>query len=191
MIENRPDLIAYLNASADDVALHGLYHTDYSQMSADEQERDIGEGLATLRRLFPNKPIRYFIAPFNRTNADTFAAAARHGLTVLAEDGVHLEQQLDRLQLEPGKWYRYHHHRFYPESRFRYYTLSIDRLEAALGKALSFQIFPPAEGKSAAWKRRWMADFAAGLLPRLRRSAYLRRLGRITRMTASRILAQR
>jgi 2-polyprenyl-3-methyl-5-hydroxy-6-metoxy-1,4-benzoquinol methylase/peptidoglycan/xylan/chitin deacetylase (PgdA/CDA1 family) len=133
-IESRADLIGYLNASQDEVALHGLYHTDYSTMSEEEQDRDIAEGLAITRRLFPGKHIRFFIAPFNRTNAATCAVAARYDLTILAADGVLLEEELDRLKVRPGQWYRYHHHRFYPESLFTYYDLSIEKLDMALAK---------------------------------------------------------
>src|SRR5262249_13787427 len=122
------------NSSPDEVALHGLYHTDYSTMSAEEQERDIAEGLALMHRLFPYKPVRYFIAPFNRTNASTYEVAARYGLTVLAADGVHLEEQLDQLEIQPRMWYRYHHHRFYPESKFSHFKLSIQKLDDALDK---------------------------------------------------------
>jgi glycosyltransferase involved in cell wall biosynthesis len=141
-IEDRGDLIEYLNTSPDEVALHGLYHTDYSTMSKQEQERDIAEGLALMRRLFPAKQIRFFIAPFNRTNAATYEVAARHGLTVLAGNGVHLEVELDSLKLRPRQWYRYHHHRFYPESRFDYLNLSIEKLDAALGKNFCSQSRP-------------------------------------------------
>jgi glycosyltransferase involved in cell wall biosynthesis len=133
-IEERAELIDWLNASPDEVALHGLYHTDYSIMSAEEQDRDIGEGLALMLRLFPGKRIRFFIAPFNRANAATYEVATRHGLTVLTADGIHLEEQLDRLKVQPKQWYRYHHHRFYPESKFSLYKLSIQKLDEALGK---------------------------------------------------------
>jgi hypothetical protein len=139
-IEDRTDLVDYLNASPDEVALHGLYHTDYSTMSAEEQDRDITEGLALMRRLFPGKRIRFFIAPFNRTNTETYAVAARHGLTVQAEEGVALEAELHRLRLQPGQWYRYHHHRFYPQSLFAYYPLSIERLDKSLERNLSSEI---------------------------------------------------
>src|SRR5579871_6344428 len=131
-VEDRTDLIAYLNDSPDELALHGLYHTDYAAMSAEEQDRDIAEGLALMRRLFPAKRVRFFIAPFNRTNPSTYEVAARHGLEVCAAEGVHLESQIDNLVVEPRQWYRYHHHRFYPESRYAYHNLSIEKLEAAL-----------------------------------------------------------
>lgn len=132
-IADRQDLIEFLNDSQDEIALHGLYHTDYSTMSKEEQDHDIGEGLAIMRRLFPKKHIRFFIAPFNRTNAATYQVAANHGLKVSADEGVHLEEVLNSLSIQPKQWYRYHHHRFYPESRFTYYNLSIEKLDRALG----------------------------------------------------------
>lgn len=141
-IENRSELIDFLNISPDEVALHGLYHTDYSVMSAEEQDRDICEGLAQMRRLFPAKRIRFFIAPFNRTNAATYEVAARYGLKVSAGEGIHLEQQLNNLVVLPKQWYRYHHHRFYPESRFATYNLSIEKLDEALGKCFNIQPDP-------------------------------------------------
>jgi len=133
-IEDRSDLIQWLNQTPDELALHGLYHTDYSAMSARDQDQDMAEGLALMKRLFPKKRIRYFIAPFNRTTAATYEVGARHGLTVLAADGIHLEEQLDRLEARPRTWYRYHHHRFYPESRFSYHELSIEKLDAAFAR---------------------------------------------------------
>jgi Polysaccharide deacetylase len=131
-IEDRLDLINWLNASADDVALHGLYHTHYSSMSADEQRKDIAEGLKLMRKLFPTKQIRFFIAPFNQTNDATYKSAADHGLILVAAEGVHLEEEIDRLVVKPGQWYRYHHHRFYSSSRFNKFPLSIERLDLAL-----------------------------------------------------------
>jgi glycosyltransferase involved in cell wall biosynthesis len=131
-IEDRIDIINFLKDSADEVALHGLFHTDYSVMSKEEQDREIGEGLTKIRRLFPRKRIRFFIAPFNRTNPATYQVAAKYGLKVCADEGVHLEQELNDLTIQPKQWYRYHHHRFYPESCFTYYQLSIDKLDAAL-----------------------------------------------------------
>ncbi len=138
--EDRADLIDWLNAITDELALHGLYHTDYSIMSDQEQDRDIGEGLALMRTLFPGKRVRYFIAPFNRTNSATYSVARRHGLTVLAAEGVHLEEEIDRLVVRPGEWYRYHHHRFYPESRFSYYNLTIEKLDEALRRNFGAQL---------------------------------------------------
>lgn len=133
-IEDRPELIEYLNAIPDEVALHGLYHTDYSTMSEEQQDRDIGQGVTLMRRIFPDKRIRFFIAPFNRTNAATYRVAARHNLVVAAGEGVHLEEKLDRLKLRPGQWYRYHHHRFYRGTQYTYADLSIEKLDLALSK---------------------------------------------------------
>jgi peptidoglycan/xylan/chitin deacetylase (PgdA/CDA1 family) len=133
-IEQHVNLIRFLNAIPDEVALHGLYHTDYSTMSAEEQDQDMTEGLALMRSLFPQKCIRLFIAPFNKTNAATYEIAARNGLTVSAAEGIHLEEQLNRLVVKPGEWYRYHHHRFYPESKFTYYDLSVKKLDDVLGR---------------------------------------------------------
>lgn len=132
--EERQDLVEFLRASPDQIALHGLYHTDYSQMTADEQNFEIREGLSLLKSLFPDKDIRYFIAPFNRTNAATHDVCRQLGLELLATAGVHLEAELSRLRLRPGVWYRYHHHRFYPESTFKFYKLSVEALDVALSK---------------------------------------------------------
>lgn len=132
--EDRTDIINYLNESADKIALHGLYHTDYSVMTYEEQREDIAAGLDQLRRLFPKKQICYFIAPFNRTNADTYRACRDFSLAVSAAEGVHLESNLQCLEIRPGTWYRYHHHRFYPESTFNHYELSLEALDSALAK---------------------------------------------------------
>jgi Glycosyl transferases group 1/Polysaccharide deacetylase len=134
-LEERQDLIEFLSASPDEVALHGLYHTDYSKMTEEEQRSDITTGLEMLDRLFPSKLVRYFIAPFNRTNEATYRVCQDLGLEVLAADfGVHLEEQIENLTINPGKWYRYHHHRFYPESTCTYHPTTMESLEAALAR---------------------------------------------------------
>jgi hypothetical protein len=130
----RTDLIEYLSNSPDEIAFHGLYHTDHSTMSLAELRSEMTEGLEILRRLFPSKAIRYFIAPFNRTSELTYRVAGELGLRVLALDGVHLEAGLANLRLEPRTWYRYHHHRFYPESKFPHFNLSLQTLDAAFSR---------------------------------------------------------
>jgi hypothetical protein len=141
--EERVDLIDYLNSIPDGIALHGLYHADYSKMTNDEQEDEIMRGLEILRRLFPQKKITYFIPPFNRTNEFTYKVCSELKLKVLTTAGVHLESELDNLVMRRNTWYRYHHHRFYPESVFSYYDLSIEKLDAALNKAMScWQKYP-------------------------------------------------
>jgi hypothetical protein len=134
--EDRDDLIAFLRQGPDEIALHGLYHTDYSRMTAEEQRRHIHQGLEILEKLFPHKPIRYFIPPFNRFNEATAQVCQEVGIYPLSTLGVHLEAEMDHLVLSADTWYRYHHHRFYPESRFRYYDLSLKALNTALNKAL-------------------------------------------------------
>lgn len=136
LFEECLDLIDYLNSTPDDIALHGLYHADYSMMTYDEQKDEILNGIKTLRRLFSNKKIVYFIPPFNRTNEFTYKVCDELKLKILTTEGVHLESELDHFKLRRNTWYRYHHHRFYPESVFSYYDLSIEKLDAALGKAI-------------------------------------------------------
>jgi hypothetical protein len=132
--EQRTDIIGFLSNSIDEIALHGLFHTDYSMMDDDEQRKEIGEGLRILGRIFPRKEICYFIAPFNKTGEHTAAICGEFGLDLLAGTGVHLEEQLHRLRIVPDTWYRYHHHRFYRESTFTYYKLSVQSLERAFSK---------------------------------------------------------
>src|SRR5262245_41709641 len=110
-------------------------------MTKEEQELEIAEGLELMRLLFPDKRVSYFIAPFNRTNVHTYDVAARHGLQVVAAEGIHLEARLEKLKIKPGHWYRYHHHRFYPESQFDVYQLSIEKLEAAFDRCFSSRAF--------------------------------------------------
>jgi hypothetical protein len=135
----RSDLIDFLRSSGDEIALHGLYHVDYSVMSRAEQKAELTEGVDRLRQLFPGHRIRYFIPPFNRFNADTCDLCHELGLTLLGTEGVHLEAELDTLSLESGRWYRYHHHRFYPQSAFSYYRLSPEQLEKMLQRNISLQ----------------------------------------------------
>jgi hypothetical protein len=136
-ISRRDDLIEYLRTSPDELALHGLYHTDYSTMSPAEQVADIRAGLAELARLFPEKRVRYFIPPFNRISAQTVEICRAHRLHVLGTDGIHLEEELHHLRLAEGEWHRYHHHRFYPKSKFGLYGLSLAALDAALARAVA------------------------------------------------------
>lgn len=128
-------LIAYLNQIPDDIALHGLYHTDYSKMSYEEQKKDIQEGLRLLKELFPNKEVKIFVAPFNRTNKFTYKVCKELNLRVSAQEGEHLEDMIAnaRYGLKNGETYRYHHHRFYPETTFFYYDLNLDTLNGFLG----------------------------------------------------------
>jgi glycosyltransferase involved in cell wall biosynthesis len=133
-LEEQENLVAYLRRCPDEIALHGLYHTDYSVMNGLEQRHEIAKALKLLAKLFPRKKVRYFIAPFNRTNQYTYKVASEFGLQVLAADGVHMEVCLNNLHLEPETWYRYHHHRFYPESTYRYSKLSFDALDTALAR---------------------------------------------------------
>lgn len=138
--EERSDLIRFLNQSPDDIAVHGLYHTDYSLMNAVEQYSEMNEALSILRRLFPEKRIQWFIAPFNRTNPETYEVAESLGLKVLAFDGVHLEESLHTVYFEPQTWYRYHHHRFYPESTFPHWQLSLAGLATAFERNARFAL---------------------------------------------------
>lgn len=138
--EERHDLIDFLKNNPDEIALHGLYHTDYSQMNFAQQKEDIILGLEILKRLFPIKLVKYFIPPFNRTNKDTYKVCQELNLEVLSDLGIHLESVIDNFTVQSDTWYRYHHHRFYPESTFATYKLSFEILEEALKK-----IFTPKE----------------------------------------------
>ena len=133
--EDNTELIQYLQEIPDEIGLHGLYHTNYAKMSFEEQQHDMSLGLEILKYLFPNKKIRYFIPPFNLRNSATYAVAAELGLTVLGDEGVHLEENLSNLTLEPGIWYRYHHHRFYPTTTFHTLDLSLEALDNALTRS--------------------------------------------------------
>ncbi|WP_026504719.1 glycosyltransferase [Butyrivibrio sp. NC3005] len=130
-IGDNKELISYLNDSPDFIALHGLYHSDYSCMSYDQQEKDITEGLKLLKELFPKKKVSTFIAPFNKTNEYTYEICRKFGLRVSALEGEHLELRISQGKgpLYDNELYRYHHHRFYDDSTFNSYKLSINVLE--------------------------------------------------------------
>lgn len=134
-IADNRELVRYLADSPDDIALHGLYHTNYAAMSGEEQYAEMSRGLEELRALFPGKQIRFFVPPFNKRNDLTYTVAAALGLDVLEDEGVHLEKELKHLNLYPGIWYRYHHHRFYPDSTFDTAELGLERLDKALAEA--------------------------------------------------------
>jgi len=134
--DNRADLIEFLNNSPDEIALHGLYHVNYSEMPPHEQRQHISEGLVLLKKIFPQKTVRYFIPPFNKVNDSLYQVCHEFSLTVSADEGIHLESVLDNLQFIDKSCYRYHHHRFYPDSTFDYYMLDLDKLE----KIFSFNL---------------------------------------------------
>lgn len=133
-IGNNKALIDYLNIIPDEIALHGLFHTNYSKMTYEEQKRDILQGLKLLNELFPNKKVSLFIPPFNKANDDTFKICKELNLQIsLDEEGsdYHLEKLIatHSYKLENNHVYRYHHHRFYPESTFWYYDLTLHYLD--------------------------------------------------------------
>ena len=131
----RNDLVSFLSRMPDEVAFHGLFHTDHSKMSIAELRSDMEEGLQILSRLFPHKRIQYFIPPFNRISEACLQVCRELGLVPLLTDGVHLEEQLHSVDLKAGNWYRYHHHRFYPESTISYWDLSLDSLRTCLDRS--------------------------------------------------------
>lgn len=136
-MEDCKDLVAYLNSIDDELAFHGTAHFDFSQMSEAEQDIEFTQGIERMKHLFPYKKVRFFVPPFNRVNEYTDRVAARHGLIVMRPDGVHLEERLGNIEFFTHTEYRYHHHRFYPQSRFDYYDLTLDALSNVLNKKVS------------------------------------------------------
>lgn len=127
----RTDLIKYINSIPDPIALHGPFHYDYTRLSHKQQEEAIRTGLQELALLFPKKTVRDFIPPFNRYNDDTVRICRQYGLTLHDDKGTHLEAMIhygNQCALQEDVEYRYHHHRFYDESPFTYYDLSLRRL---------------------------------------------------------------
>lgn len=131
-IEDNKELIDFLNNSPDELAFHGSAHLDFSQMSERELRREFFEGLTRMKALFPNKKVSYFVPPFNRANKLVERIANEFHLTTLKVDGVHFEESLQNIKFFQNIQYRYHHHRFYSESKFSCYPLSIQRLQEAL-----------------------------------------------------------
>ena len=133
-VADHRELVAFLRTSPDEIALHGLYHTDHSVMSEAELRRDFTEALAIMQTLFPGKLVRYFIPPFNRISPTLARVCREFGLHPLGTEGVHLEAEINTVMIEASQWYRYHHHRFYPESTCGYYPTNMRTLDAALGR---------------------------------------------------------
>ncbi|WP_320005717.1 methyltransferase domain-containing protein [Maridesulfovibrio sp.] len=130
-VGDNKELVAYINSIPDPIALHGLYHYDYSQMTKEEQEADILCGLELLTKLFPKKIVKDFIAPYNKANEHTHAVCEKLGLKLHTANGTHLEALIhygNNWKLVEGETYRYHHHRFYKDSLFDNYKLSTERL---------------------------------------------------------------
>lgn len=135
-IGDNQELIDYINSIPDPVALHGLYHSDYSLMTYEEQENDIGEGLRLMHQLFPGKTIDTFVAPFNHTNKFTYQVCKNYGLQVSKIEGISLEHIVSTKPepLRAGKIYRYHHHRFFHKTTLNSQDLSITKLAAYFSK---------------------------------------------------------
>jgi len=136
-MEDCKELVDYLNTIEDELAFHGTAHVDFSQMSAEEQDAEFASGIERMRRLFPHKKVRLFVPPFNRVNEHTERVAAKHGLTVMKPTGVHFEESLANHAAFTHSEYRYHHHRFYPQSQFAFYNLSLEALKGALCKKVA------------------------------------------------------
>ena len=136
-MEDCKELVDYLNTIEDELAFHGTAHVDFSQMSAEEQDAEFASGIERMRRLFPHKKVRLFVPPFNRVNEHTEYVAAKYGLTVMKPIGVHLEEHLQDITVFTRSEYRYHHHRFYPQSQFSFYNLSLEALKDVLCKKVA------------------------------------------------------
>ena len=131
------------NRWQDEIALHGFYHYDYAKVT--DPKLDIKASLDIMRNLFTNRRIKRFVAPFNSMN-DNFTGSCRAtGLIPVGASGVHFEDALSNglKGLNFFETYRYHHHRFYPDTKFTYYRLSLDLLKKFLTDAMSLQLSPP------------------------------------------------
>lgn len=134
-IGHNEELVEFLNAIPDPIALHGLYHYDMTRLTEDEQRESIAEGLRLLKLLFPHKKVTSFIPPFNKYNAATEHVCRKLGLTLHTDKGEHLEAMIhyaNRCEVLSDKEYRYHHHRFYKDSVFSYYDLSVEAINRFL-----------------------------------------------------------
>ncbi|WP_298034587.1 methyltransferase domain-containing protein [uncultured Desulfovibrio sp.] len=130
-IGDNSELISYLNTIDDKIALHGPYHYNFTLLSEEKQLEALQMGLQVLEKLFPEKKVKDFIAPFNKYNEDTIRACTKLNLKLHAADGVHLESLIhhsENYSLIDNETYRYHHHRFYDSSLFSHYDLSLRKL---------------------------------------------------------------
>jgi peptidoglycan/xylan/chitin deacetylase (PgdA/CDA1 family) len=66
-----------------ELAIHGLNHTKYSELTEEQQKDDFIKANNKLLLLFGNKS-RIFAPPFNEFNADTFRAMAESGLDIFS-----------------------------------------------------------------------------------------------------------
>lgn len=125
----------------DEKVMHGRYHYAY-----DTGDRLLVDIRAT-RQYFQSHDwdINYtdqFVFPFNRVpesmdfSSSNFVASL-YGKSVLGYggQGVHFESALANVVINPSESYRYHHHRFYPESVFDHYDLSLEKLDACFSRS--------------------------------------------------------
>lgn len=138
VMENNQALIEFLNNSPDELAFHGTAHLDFTMMSEEELYEEFSNGLARMKTLFPNKEVSYFVPPFNRVTPLVEEIAKKFSLITMKPEGIHLEEKLEEIDHFENVPYRYHHHRFYPESKFSYYPLSLELLQKALARPVSF-----------------------------------------------------
>lgn len=125
------DVIEYLFSRNDEIAVHGYKHYHYLNI---EQDMGYGVGIAkrTLEDIF-QRPVKYFIPPFNEHDALTDYYCSKYDLEILDSKGEHLELYLDREPPNIDTNWRCH--------SWRFYSVYIDgyaKLDVLLGKIKTY-----------------------------------------------------
>ena len=155
-MEDCTELVDYLNTIPDELSFHGTAHVDFSKMSDEEQHEEFSRGLSLMRQLFSQKQVRYFTPPFNRLGQNTEKIARNYGLTTLKTDGIHFEYMTNRIRCFYPLQYRYHHFRYYPDSEFKWYNLSLENLQKCLHHPVDFTV--PLKIKANIWMSAVLRD---------------------------------
>jgi hypothetical protein len=145
-ISSNQPLVEFLRSRwQDELALHGLYHYDYAKVSNPQVDIDISLGI--MRNLFPDRKVNRFVAPFNSVGGAFIESCRDAGLIPTGATGIHLEEALVEglRSLNFFETYRYHHHRFYLDSKFTYYRLSMGLMRDCLAKDTSLFLPSPVE----------------------------------------------
>lgn len=114
-------LVQFLASRNDDLALHGLYHIDYSQVDERQTRSDMELGIKELKLNFPGRDIKYFVCPFNKYADHTSRIAQEFGMEMLAWGGKVLEPYLKTARLG-NEWLtsdiQFHSWRFFRKDAF-------------------------------------------------------------------------
>ena len=103
-LKRHPVLIRKLSEQGVEFAVHGYVHTDYTQLSLEEQEKHLEQATGIFRRC--GIPFEGFRSPYLRWNEDTLKAVSKHGF-LYDSNQVMLWDVVDRDRFTQRQWDAY------------------------------------------------------------------------------------